>query len=153
MAVEVLPNPNPGLMRPVHQHVLAYAGVHLIENLVLDVLARDRVARFCFILLATKFKGATGCSGAADRAGVAEGLPRLGVAHKPPPHAPASRPEQLHAPPGVLERRREIDRRALGQARPRRCGAGVGGMYCCRSSRRHWARCITTSMPSTKLTV
>jgi len=61
MAVEVLPNPDHGVMMPVHQHVLAEAGVHLIENLVLDELARDRVASFCFILLATKFKGATGC--------------------------------------------------------------------------------------------
>ena len=61
MAVEVLPNPDRAMMMPVHQHVLAEAGVHLIENLVLDELARDRVASFCFILLATKFKGATGC--------------------------------------------------------------------------------------------
>jgi kynurenine formamidase len=61
MAVEVLPNPDHGLMMPVHQHVLAEAGVHLIENLALDELAGDRVASFCFVLLATKFKGATGC--------------------------------------------------------------------------------------------
>ncbi|HEV2187741.1 MAG TPA: cyclase family protein [Stellaceae bacterium] len=61
MAVEVLPNPDHGLMMPVHQHVLAEAGVHLIENLALDELARERAASFCFILLATKFKGATGC--------------------------------------------------------------------------------------------
>jgi kynurenine formamidase len=33
----------------------------LIENLALDELARDRIASFCFILLAAKFKGATGC--------------------------------------------------------------------------------------------
>jgi kynurenine formamidase len=45
----------------VHQHVLVEAGVHLIENLALDDLARNRIASFCFILLATKFKGATGC--------------------------------------------------------------------------------------------
>jgi kynurenine formamidase len=61
MAVEVLPNPDRGMAMPVHQHVLAEAGVHLIENLALDELARDRIASFCFILLATKFKGATGC--------------------------------------------------------------------------------------------
>lgn len=61
MAVEVLPNPDHGLMLPVHQHVLAEAGVHLIENLALDELARDRLSTFCFILLATKYKGATGC--------------------------------------------------------------------------------------------
>jgi kynurenine formamidase len=61
MAVEVLPNPDRGMALPVHQHVLAEAGVHLIENLALDELAGDRVASFCFILLAIKFKGATGC--------------------------------------------------------------------------------------------
>ncbi len=61
MAVEVLPNPDKSQMLPVHQHVLAEAGVHLIENLALDELARDRLATFCFILLAIKFKGATGC--------------------------------------------------------------------------------------------
>ena len=61
MAVEVMPNPDKTKMLPVHQHVLAEAGVYLIENLMLDELARDRLATFCFILLATKFKGATGC--------------------------------------------------------------------------------------------
>jgi kynurenine formamidase len=61
MAVEVLPNPDRGIAMPVHQHVLVEAGVHLIENLALDELARERIASFCFILLAAKFKGATGC--------------------------------------------------------------------------------------------
>ena len=61
MAVEVLPNPDRGVAMAVHQHVLVESGVHLIENLALDDLARDRIASFCFILLAAKFKGATGC--------------------------------------------------------------------------------------------
>jgi kynurenine formamidase len=61
MAVEVLPNPDPRLMMPVHQHALAEAGVHLIENLALDELAAAGAASFCFILLATKYRGATGC--------------------------------------------------------------------------------------------
>lgn len=61
MAVEVLPNPDRSLMMPVHQHVLAEAGVYLIENLALEELAAERVYSFCFILLATKYKGATGC--------------------------------------------------------------------------------------------
>ncbi len=61
MAVEVLPNPDHAIGMPVHQHALVEAGVHLVENLALDELARDGVRRFCFILLATKFKGATGC--------------------------------------------------------------------------------------------
>lgn len=61
MAVEVLPNPDRTLMMPVHQHVLAEAGVYLIENLALDEIARAGLATFCFILLATRYKGATGC--------------------------------------------------------------------------------------------
>jgi kynurenine formamidase len=61
MAVEVMPNPDRSLMLPVHQHALVESGVYLIENLALDELARDRRTTFCFILLATKFKGATGC--------------------------------------------------------------------------------------------
>ena len=60
MAVEVLPNPNHGIAMPVHQHALAECGVHLIENLVLGELAQDERGSFCFILLATKFRGATG---------------------------------------------------------------------------------------------
>jgi kynurenine formamidase len=61
MAIEVLPNPDRSLMMPVHQHVLAEAGVYLIENLALDEIARERLTSFCCILLATKYKGATGC--------------------------------------------------------------------------------------------
>ena len=60
MAVEVLPNPDHGLALPVHQHALAEAGVHLIENLVLEELAAAQIATCCFILLAVKFRGATG---------------------------------------------------------------------------------------------
>jgi len=60
MAVEVLPNPDNAVSMPVHQHALVEAGVYLIENLALDELARDGLASFCFILLATKFRGATG---------------------------------------------------------------------------------------------
>jgi len=61
MAVEVLPGTeHPKVMMPVHQHCLAEQGVYLIENLMLDQLAQDKLTTFCFILLATKFKGATG---------------------------------------------------------------------------------------------
>src|SRR4051812_48232035 len=60
MAVEVLPNPNHGISMPVHQHALAEAGVYLIENLALEELAGEGVGSVCFILLATKFRGATG---------------------------------------------------------------------------------------------
>ncbi len=61
MAVEVIPHPkHPELVLPVHQHALVESGVYLIENLVLDELATTKTTTFCFILLATKFKGATG---------------------------------------------------------------------------------------------
>lgn len=61
MAVEVVPNPaHPRLVLPVHQHALVEAGVYLIENIKLDELVGTGLKSFCFMLLATKFKGATG---------------------------------------------------------------------------------------------
>lgn len=61
MAVEVIPNPaHPQVILPVHQHTLVEAGVYLIENLKTDELASHGHHEFCFMLLATKFKGATG---------------------------------------------------------------------------------------------
>jgi hypothetical protein len=44
-----------------HMHALVEAGVYLIENLALHELVRDRLGSFGFILLATKYRGATGC--------------------------------------------------------------------------------------------
>jgi kynurenine formamidase len=61
MAVEVLPNPDRTLSMPVHQHALVEAGVHLIENLALEELAAAAVGVGCIVLLAVKFRGATGC--------------------------------------------------------------------------------------------
>ena len=62
MAVEVIPNPkHPELVLPVHQHALVETGIYLIENLKLDELAAQSRAEFCFLLLSTKLKGATGC--------------------------------------------------------------------------------------------
>lgn len=62
MAVEVLPGTeHPKISMPVHQLALVEAGVYLVENLVMDDLVRDSVSTFCFILLPTKYKGATGC--------------------------------------------------------------------------------------------
>ncbi len=60
MAVEVMPNPDPKRILPVHQHALVEAGVYLVENLVLEALAAAGARHFCFLLLATKFRGATG---------------------------------------------------------------------------------------------
>ncbi len=60
MALEVLPNPDHSLALPVHQHCLAEAGVHIIENLALEELAADGVRSFCLIVLPPKMRGATG---------------------------------------------------------------------------------------------
>ncbi len=60
MALEVLPNPDHRLALPVHQHCLAEAGVHIIENLALDEIAAAGVHRFCLVILAPKMRGATG---------------------------------------------------------------------------------------------
>ena len=62
MAIEVTPGvDHPRIQYPVHQHFLVESGVYMIENMMLDDLVRDRVATFCFILLAVKLKNATGC--------------------------------------------------------------------------------------------
>ena len=62
MAVEVLPGrDHPDIMMPVHQHCLAEAGVHLIENLDLLEVTRRSISIFCIIILPVKLKGATGC--------------------------------------------------------------------------------------------
>jgi hypothetical protein len=47
-------------MMPVHQCALADCGVYLIENLALEGLAAEKIHKGCFILLATRLKGATG---------------------------------------------------------------------------------------------
>lgn len=59
MAVEVLPNPNPKLVFPVHQHTLVESGVHLIENVNFDEAVAANLTKFCFVLLAVKWVGAT----------------------------------------------------------------------------------------------
>ena len=62
MALEVLPGTDhPETVMPVHQHCLAEAGVHIIENLAMDELVEREIFTFCFMLSAVKFKGATGC--------------------------------------------------------------------------------------------
>ncbi|WP_113910559.1 cyclase family protein [Roseovarius dicentrarchi] len=60
MAVEVLPNPDPSQIMPVHQLALVDHGVYLIENLNLEMAAQDGVYTSCFIMLSTRFRGATG---------------------------------------------------------------------------------------------
>jgi kynurenine formamidase len=55
---EPVPHPNP--VRTTHRVMLVERGVHLIENVFLDELARDKLAEFAFICLPLKITGATG---------------------------------------------------------------------------------------------
>ncbi len=57
---EVNPNPDPKIVSPVHQILLAVNGIHMLESLKLDELAAKRVNEFAFILEPLKLKGATG---------------------------------------------------------------------------------------------
>ncbi len=61
MAVEVMPGVEGDISMPVHQHCLVEKGIYLIENLRLDDLVAASAVEFCFILLAARFQGATGC--------------------------------------------------------------------------------------------
>jgi kynurenine formamidase len=49
----------PGAM-PVHVHLLVESGIHIIEALNLEELARDRVYEFVFVAAPLKIRGATG---------------------------------------------------------------------------------------------
>ena len=60
---EVLPNPDPSLVFPVHQELIMKNGIFNIENLTLDELSRDGVHEFLFVFTPVRFKGATGSPG------------------------------------------------------------------------------------------
>ena len=45
---------------PVHIHLLFGRGIHIIEALDLEALARDRVYEFLFIAAPLKLRGGTG---------------------------------------------------------------------------------------------
>ena len=45
---------------PVHVHLLVESGIHIIENLNLEELARAAAYEFLFIALPLKMQGATG---------------------------------------------------------------------------------------------
>ena len=60
---EVQPAPDPGVPsnpQPVHTLLLIENGIHLMESLDLEALARDRVHEFLFVALPLKIRGATG---------------------------------------------------------------------------------------------
>ncbi len=58
LAVEAYPYPDPE--HSLHRAMIVDRGVHLIENLWLEDLARDRVYEFLFVCLPLKIVGATG---------------------------------------------------------------------------------------------
>ena len=59
-SVEVAPNPDPDLSLPVHQVMLVVNGIHIVENMKLDVLAAQRAQEFAFVVQPLKIKGGTG---------------------------------------------------------------------------------------------
>ncbi len=56
IAFEKVPNP----AMPVHVHLLVESGIHIIEALNLEDLARDRVYEFLFVAAPLKLRGGTG---------------------------------------------------------------------------------------------
>ena len=58
--VEVTPTPDKSVSLPVHNIALTDNGVHLLENLVLEPLARARAYEFAFVMQPLKLQGATG---------------------------------------------------------------------------------------------
>jgi kynurenine formamidase len=60
---EVVPNPDPTLLFPVHAELLPKNGIFILENLRLEELAAEGVYEFLFVFTPTPFKGATGSPG------------------------------------------------------------------------------------------
>ena len=58
--VEISPNPDKQLSLPVHQIALVVNGIHLLENLKLDVLAAKGVHEFALTMQPLKIQGGTG---------------------------------------------------------------------------------------------
>jgi len=58
--VEIAPNPDKAINLPVHNIALTVNGVHLLENLVLEDLAKARAYEFAFVIQPLKLQGATG---------------------------------------------------------------------------------------------
>lgn len=59
-SVEVNPNPDPDVSLPIHQIMLVVNGIHLLENVKLDVLAARGVYEFAFVVQPLKVQGGTG---------------------------------------------------------------------------------------------
>ena len=57
---EVVPNPDPALLFPVHQELLMKHGIFNLENMRFDELVADGVSEFLLIVTTLPLKGATG---------------------------------------------------------------------------------------------
>ncbi len=55
--MEVVPNPDPNLVFPLHTLFLPMNGIYILENFALDELAKDKAYEFCLILTAPKIRG------------------------------------------------------------------------------------------------
>lgn len=60
---EVEPYPDPELVSPVHQLLIAQNGIFNLENLNFEELVEDETYQFLFIFTPVRFKGATGSPG------------------------------------------------------------------------------------------
>jgi kynurenine formamidase len=60
---EVVPNPDPGLVVPVHQELIMKNGIFNLENMDLELLAADKAYEFLFIFTPVRFVGASGSPG------------------------------------------------------------------------------------------
>ena len=63
VGVEAVPGDSPETVWVVHQLLITRSGVHILENLNLDALAKDKVYEFAFVFAPLKLKGATGSPG------------------------------------------------------------------------------------------
>jgi kynurenine formamidase len=62
-ATEVLPYPDPSLVFPVHQLLIAKHGIFNMENLATEVLVEDQAYEFLFVYAPLPLKGAPGAPG------------------------------------------------------------------------------------------
>lgn len=60
---EVIPNPDPQLVVPVHQELIMKNGIFNLENMNLESLAAEKVYEFLFIFTPIRFVGASGSPG------------------------------------------------------------------------------------------
>ncbi|HJO05011.1 MAG TPA: cyclase family protein [Acidobacteriota bacterium] len=60
---EVIPNPDPSLVFPVHQLLIAKNGIYNMENLATEVLVDDQTYEFVFVYAPLPLKGAPGSPG------------------------------------------------------------------------------------------